>query len=141
MDITALMVASQHGHEAVVRLLLEWGSDVNFSQKTTGWGPLMVATLSGKVRAHTVCDAKVSWFKTLVCVCVFRPGQGGCDSAAGGARSRCGPCERPVQDGLRTGHAAEKEGNQGLPGLHHHRQTSDRWVRSSLSPALNPLDL
>lgn len=55
MDIIALMVASQHGHEAVVRLLLEWGSDVNFSQKTTGWGPLMVATLSGKVRAHTEC--------------------------------------------------------------------------------------
>ncbi|CAG5895678.1 unnamed protein product [Menidia menidia] len=49
MDITALMVASQHGHEAAVRLLLEWGSDVNFSQKTTGWGPLMAATLSGKV--------------------------------------------------------------------------------------------
>lgn len=49
MDITALMVASQHGHEAAVRLLLECGSDVNFSQKTTGWGPLMVATLSGKV--------------------------------------------------------------------------------------------
>uniref|UniRef100_A0A4W6G1H9 Ankyrin repeat and sterile alpha motif domain containing 6 n=1 Tax=Lates calcarifer TaxID=8187 RepID=A0A4W6G1H9_LATCA len=49
MDITALMVASQHGHEATVRLLLEWGSDVNFSQKTTGWGALMLATLSGKV--------------------------------------------------------------------------------------------
>ncbi|XP_033841580.1 ankyrin repeat and SAM domain-containing protein 6-like [Periophthalmus magnuspinnatus] len=49
MDITPLMVASQHGHEAAVRLLLEWGSDVNFSQKTTGWGPLMIATLSGKV--------------------------------------------------------------------------------------------
>lgn len=50
MDVTALMVASQHGHEAVVCLLLEWGSDVNFSQKTTLWGPLMAATLSGKVR-------------------------------------------------------------------------------------------
>ncbi|XP_061569663.1 ankyrin repeat and SAM domain-containing protein 6-like isoform X2 [Cololabis saira] len=49
MDITALMVASQHGHEATVLLLLEWGSDVNFSQKITGWGPLMAATLSGKV--------------------------------------------------------------------------------------------
>ncbi|XP_026219826.1 ankyrin repeat and SAM domain-containing protein 6 isoform X2 [Anabas testudineus] len=49
MDITALIVASQHAHEANVRLLLEWGSDVNFSQKTTGWGPLMAATLSGKV--------------------------------------------------------------------------------------------
>ncbi|XP_034027534.1 ankyrin repeat and SAM domain-containing protein 6-like [Thalassophryne amazonica] len=49
MDITALMVASQHGHEATVRLLLEWGSDVNFSQKTTGWGALMATTLSGKV--------------------------------------------------------------------------------------------
>ncbi|CAJ1081763.1 ankyrin repeat and SAM domain-containing protein 6-like [Xyrichtys novacula] len=49
MDIIALMVAAQFGHEATVRLLLEWGSDVNFSQKITGWGPLMVATLSGKV--------------------------------------------------------------------------------------------
>lgn len=52
MDIIALMVASQHGHEASVRLLLEWGSDVHFSQKTTGWGPLMAATLSGKVVSH-----------------------------------------------------------------------------------------
>lgn len=49
MDIIALMVAAQFGHDAVVRLLLEWGSDVNFFQRTTGWGPLMVATLSGKV--------------------------------------------------------------------------------------------
>ncbi|XP_061614963.1 ankyrin repeat and SAM domain-containing protein 6-like [Phyllopteryx taeniolatus] len=49
MDVTALMVASQHGHEATVRLLLEWGADVSFAQKTTGWGPLMVAALSGKV--------------------------------------------------------------------------------------------
>lgn len=49
MDVTALMVASQHGHEAVVCLLLEWGADVNFSQRTTLWGPLMAATLSGKV--------------------------------------------------------------------------------------------
>ncbi|KAM9331848.1 ankyrin repeat and SAM domain-containing protein 6 isoform 2-T2 [Pholidichthys leucotaenia] len=49
MDITALMVACQYGYEATVRLLLEWGADVNFSQKTTGWGPLMLSTLSGKV--------------------------------------------------------------------------------------------
>uniref|UniRef100_H3CTL6 Ankyrin repeat and sterile alpha motif domain containing 6 n=1 Tax=Tetraodon nigroviridis TaxID=99883 RepID=H3CTL6_TETNG len=49
VEVTALMVASQHGHEAAVRLLLEWGSDVNFSQRTTQWGPLMAATLSGKV--------------------------------------------------------------------------------------------
>ncbi|XP_037829154.1 ankyrin repeat and SAM domain-containing protein 6 isoform X2 [Kryptolebias marmoratus] len=48
MDVTALMVASQHGHEASVLLLLDWGADVNFSHKTTGWGPLMAATLSGK---------------------------------------------------------------------------------------------
>uniref|UniRef100_A0A8C6MKV7 Ankyrin repeat and sterile alpha motif domain containing 6 n=1 Tax=Nothobranchius furzeri TaxID=105023 RepID=A0A8C6MKV7_NOTFU len=49
MDITALMVAAQHGHEATVCLLLEWGSDVNISHETTGWRPLMAATLSGKV--------------------------------------------------------------------------------------------
>ncbi|XP_061878058.1 ankyrin repeat and SAM domain-containing protein 6-like isoform X2 [Entelurus aequoreus] len=48
MDITALMAASQHGHESSVRLLLDWGSDVTFAQKTTCWGPLMAATLSGK---------------------------------------------------------------------------------------------
>lgn len=60
MDITALMVASQHGHEAVVCLLLEWGSDVNFSQKTTGWGPLMLSTLSGKVGFKTLT---VGWIK------------------------------------------------------------------------------
>uniref|UniRef100_A0A8C5BR85 SAM domain-containing protein n=1 Tax=Gadus morhua TaxID=8049 RepID=A0A8C5BR85_GADMO len=48
MDITALLVASLQGHEAAVRLLLEWGADVNFSQKTTGWAALMLSTLSGK---------------------------------------------------------------------------------------------
>ncbi|XP_008299261.1 ankyrin repeat and SAM domain-containing protein 6 [Stegastes partitus] len=64
MDITALMVASQHGHEAAVRLLLEWGSDVNFSQKTTGWGPLMVATLSGKM----VIDTELVRLLASVCM-------------------------------------------------------------------------
>lgn len=64
MDITALIVASQHGHEAVVRLLLEWGSDVNFSQKTTGWGPLMVSTLSGKVGS---IDKQYGWMIQFDC--------------------------------------------------------------------------
>ncbi|KAM6953377.1 ankyrin repeat and SAM domain-containing protein 6 [Aplochiton taeniatus] len=49
MDVTALLVAALHGGDGAVRLLLEWGSEVNFSQKTTGWGALMLATLSGKV--------------------------------------------------------------------------------------------
>lgn len=67
MDITALTVASQHGHEATVRLLLEWGSDVNFSQKTTGWGPLMTATLSGKVNSGMAVwsetqKKKIRWY-------------------------------------------------------------------------------
>lgn len=48
LDITALLVSAQQGHEAMVRLLLEWGADVNFLQKTTGWTALMLATLSGK---------------------------------------------------------------------------------------------
>lgn len=70
MDITALIVASQHGHEAVVRLLLEWGSDVNFSQKTTGWGPLMVATLSGKVGS---IDKQYEWIIQFdYCKCDLR---------------------------------------------------------------------
>ncbi|KAL4635128.1 ankyrin repeat and SAM domain-containing protein 6 [Arapaima gigas] len=49
LDITALMAAAQHGHEAVVRLLLEWGANVNVSLKTTGWNSLMLSVLSGKV--------------------------------------------------------------------------------------------
>ncbi|XP_033914262.2 ankyrin repeat and SAM domain-containing protein 6-like [Acipenser ruthenus] len=48
-DITALMTGAQHGHEAVVRLLLEWGADPNYCIKTTGWSPLMLVTLNGKV--------------------------------------------------------------------------------------------
>uniref|UniRef100_A0A8B9J6E1 Ankyrin repeat and sterile alpha motif domain containing 6 n=1 Tax=Astyanax mexicanus TaxID=7994 RepID=A0A8B9J6E1_ASTMX len=48
LDITPLLCSAQHGFEAMVRLLLEWGADVNFSQKTTGWSALMLATLSGK---------------------------------------------------------------------------------------------
>lgn len=48
LDITSLLVSAQQGHEAMVRLLLEWGADANFSQKTTGWSALMLATLSGK---------------------------------------------------------------------------------------------
>ncbi|XP_053323460.1 ankyrin repeat and SAM domain-containing protein 6 [Spea bombifrons] len=47
-DITALMTAAQHAHEAVVRLLLDWGADVNFRVKT-GWNPLMLAALHGRV--------------------------------------------------------------------------------------------
>ncbi|KAJ8377547.1 hypothetical protein AAFF_G00256110 [Aldrovandia affinis] len=38
-----------HGHEGAVRLLLEWGADVNVTLASTGWSPLMLATLSGKV--------------------------------------------------------------------------------------------
>lgn len=49
LDITALMVAAQHGFESTVRLLLEWGADANVSLRTTGWSSLMLAVLSGKV--------------------------------------------------------------------------------------------
>lgn len=48
-DITPLMAAAQHGHEAVVHLLLEWGADCNYAVKTMGWSPLMLAAVSGKV--------------------------------------------------------------------------------------------
>ncbi|XP_027695128.1 ankyrin repeat and SAM domain-containing protein 6-like [Vombatus ursinus] len=48
-DITALMIAAQHGHEAVVHLLVEWGADANYSVKTMGWSPLMLAALNGRV--------------------------------------------------------------------------------------------
>ncbi|KAM3929128.1 ankyrin repeat and SAM domain-containing protein 6 [Leptodactylus fuscus] len=47
-EITALMTSAQHAHEAVVRLLLDWGADVNYRVKT-GWSPLMLAALHGRV--------------------------------------------------------------------------------------------
>ncbi|MGH0143611.1 UNVERIFIED_CONTAM: hypothetical protein FKN15_003685 [Acipenser sinensis] len=56
-DITALMTGAQHGHEALVKLLLEWGAEPNYSIKTTGWSPLMLSTLSGKVSvAHQLVE-------------------------------------------------------------------------------------
>ncbi|XP_030060910.1 ankyrin repeat and SAM domain-containing protein 6 [Microcaecilia unicolor] len=48
-DITALMTAAQYGHEAIVCLLLEWGADANYTVRTTGWSPLMLASLYGRV--------------------------------------------------------------------------------------------
>ncbi|KAM9304766.1 ankyrin repeat and SAM domain-containing protein 6-like [Gastrophryne carolinensis] len=47
-EITALMTAVQHAHESVVRLLLDWGADVHYRLKT-GWSPLMLAALHGRV--------------------------------------------------------------------------------------------
>lgn len=49
LGITALMAAVQHGHEAVVRLLMEWGADPNHTARTVGWSPLMLAALLGKL--------------------------------------------------------------------------------------------
>lgn len=49
LDITALMAATQHGHEAVARLLVEWGADPNRAARTVGWSPLMLAALTGKL--------------------------------------------------------------------------------------------
>ncbi|XP_051970988.1 ankyrin repeat and SAM domain-containing protein 6-like [Xyrauchen texanus] len=49
LEITSLLAAAQHGHEAAARLLLEWGADVNFCQKTTGWSALMLAAAGGRV--------------------------------------------------------------------------------------------
>lgn len=47
LEITALLAAAQHGHEAAVRLLLDWGADVSFCQKSTGWSALMLAAAGG----------------------------------------------------------------------------------------------
>nr|XP_060630623.1 ankyrin repeat and SAM domain-containing protein 6 [Anolis sagrei ordinatus] len=47
--ITPLMAAVQHGHEAVVHLLLDWGADWNYTSNTMGWTPLMLAAATGRV--------------------------------------------------------------------------------------------
>ncbi|XP_072139570.1 ankyrin repeat and SAM domain-containing protein 6-like [Mobula birostris] len=48
-DLTALMVAAQHGHDAVVRVLLEWGSVAGQTGHTSGWSALMLAALNGQL--------------------------------------------------------------------------------------------
>ncbi|XP_069815408.1 ankyrin repeat and SAM domain-containing protein 6 isoform X2 [Dendropsophus ebraccatus] len=47
-EVTPLMTSAQHAHEEAVRLLLDWGADVNYRVKT-GWSPLMLAALHGRV--------------------------------------------------------------------------------------------
>ncbi|XP_055973101.1 LOW QUALITY PROTEIN: ankyrin repeat and SAM domain-containing protein 6 [Sorex fumeus] len=49
LGITALMAATQHGHEAAVRLLTEWGADPNGAARPLGWSPLMLAALTGRL--------------------------------------------------------------------------------------------
>ena len=44
---TALMFAARGGHEAVAKLLLEHGADVNAAANSDGWTALMVATRLG----------------------------------------------------------------------------------------------
>ncbi|XP_072880233.1 ankyrin repeat and SAM domain-containing protein 6-like isoform X3 [Hemitrygon akajei] len=48
-DLTALMVAAQHGHDAAVRVLLEWGSVAGQTGHTSGWSALMLAALNGQL--------------------------------------------------------------------------------------------
>ncbi|XP_067856866.1 ankyrin repeat and SAM domain-containing protein 6-like [Heptranchias perlo] len=48
-DLTALMVAAQHGREAVVRVLLEWGAGAGQAGRTSGWSALMLAALNGEL--------------------------------------------------------------------------------------------
>ncbi|XP_043082389.1 ankyrin repeat and SAM domain-containing protein 6-like isoform X2 [Puntigrus tetrazona] len=48
-ETRALLTAAQHGHEAAVRLLLDWGAEVNFCQKGSGWSALMLAAAGGAV--------------------------------------------------------------------------------------------
>eukprot|EP00050_Salpingoeca_kvevrii_P014894 m.41378 g.41378 ORF g.41378 m.41378 type:complete len:808 (-) comp6041_c0_seq3:93-2516(-) len=48
-NIHPLMVAAQLGHEAVIRILLEGGADVNAQSPGTRWTALMYAALNGHV--------------------------------------------------------------------------------------------
>uniref|UniRef100_UPI00358F0A9E ankyrin repeat and SAM domain-containing protein 6 n=1 Tax=Myxine glutinosa TaxID=7769 RepID=UPI00358F0A9E len=42
-----LVMAAGRGHDEVVRILLEWGFEVNEREELTGWTPLMAACLYG----------------------------------------------------------------------------------------------
>ncbi|XP_069762475.1 ankyrin repeat and SAM domain-containing protein 6-like isoform X2 [Narcine bancroftii] len=50
-ELTPLMVAAQHGRDAVLRVLLDWGSDAGPAGHASGWSPLMLAALNGELGA------------------------------------------------------------------------------------------
>ena len=51
-SLTALMAASQCGHDAIVTQLTSCGSLVNAHLKTTKWTAIMLAVLNNQVPSH-----------------------------------------------------------------------------------------
>lgn len=55
--LTALLNACHHGHELIVKLLLEKSTDVDHKDCVTGWTPLMFASLNGHINVvQALCE-------------------------------------------------------------------------------------
>lgn len=55
--LTALLNACHHGHELVVKLLLEKRTNVDHKDSVTGWTPLMFAALNGHISVvQALCE-------------------------------------------------------------------------------------
>jgi ankyrin repeat protein len=59
---TPLMAAADEGHIDIVRLLIDWGADINAKRKDDGYTALMIASYKGRadiVKLLIECGAKV----------------------------------------------------------------------------------
>ncbi|KAK6185430.1 hypothetical protein SNE40_007668 [Patella caerulea] len=57
-EYTPLLAAALHGHDAVVRFLIDKGCDVNFHNPSTGVTPLMLAALNGHMTTAQILIEK-----------------------------------------------------------------------------------
>ena len=72
-SLTALMAASQCGHDAIVTQLISAGSLVNAHLKTTKWTAIMLAVLNNQVPSHIPLFLPPSFFPPLLPPCLLFP--------------------------------------------------------------------
>ena len=57
-EFTPLLAAALHGHDAVLRFLLDRGCDMNYKTPTSGLTPLMLAALNGHMTTAQILIEK-----------------------------------------------------------------------------------